>query len=717
MPSAYHTASTARPEAQGHAVIDAAPIRILHLEDSTTDCELVSRQLRNGGLNFTLKRVETALDYVRELAEFEPDIVLSDNTLPLFDSRSALSILRAQDLETPFILVSGTVGEECAVDMLRNGATDYVLKDRLSRLSSAVDHALIEAAERGARHRAEQALHESADQLRELADTMPQIVWAAGPDGSINYFNKRWYDFIGVSGGQPGLDAWKSILHPDDREPAMNRYRTAIQSGDAYEMECRFQDQKHGDYRWHLCRALPIRDSANRIVRWFGTATDIDDRKRAEHEMLRNAYYDKLTLLPNRALFEDRLAKAIGASSRKTSPFIAVLFLDVDRFKLVNDSLGHGAGDKLLCAFARRLERLIRPCDTMARFGGDEFVILLEQLATIEQARQVADRILIGLTDPFHLEGYDIAATASIGISWSMNATDTPESLLRDADSAMYMAKALGPGRREMFDVKMHATSLDTLNLEHDMRRGLERGEFLLHYQPIYSLSTGRLTACEALVRWNHPVRGLLLPDEFVTLAEETGLIVALGAWVLHTACSQMQVWREAGIPAIDLAVNCSARQFTRNTLGVEVKHALQASGFDPKCLKLELTESVVMESSGQVLSTLAELKVLGVQFSIDDFGTGYSSLAYLRRLPCTSLKIDRSFVKDMNRDEEDVAIASAIISMAHSLKLKVIAEGIETEAQRSLLAARGCDEGQGYLFSRPVPATEFGQLLRQNMP
>jgi diguanylate cyclase (GGDEF)-like protein/PAS domain S-box-containing protein len=697
-------------------MINATPIRILHLEDSDADCELVSRQLREGGLDFTLKRVETEVDYVRELAEFEPELVLSDNTLPLFDSRSALSILRAHDLETPFILVSGTVGEERAVEMLKSGATDYVLKDRLSRLSSTVEHALMEAAERGARHRAEQAVHENAEQLRELADAMPQIVWAGGPDGAIDYFNKRWYDFIGVSDSQPGLGAWESILHSDDRDSAMNRYHTAIESGDAYEMECRLQDRKNGDCRWHLCRALPIRDSANRIVRWFGTATDIDDRKRAEQELLRNAYYDRLTLLPNRSLFEDRLAKAISASSRQTSPFIAVLFLDVDRFKLVNDSLGHSAGDKLLCAFARRLERLIRPCDTMARFGGDEFAVLLERLGTIEQARQVADRILIGLADPFHMEGYEISTTASIGISWSMSTSDTPESLLRDADSAMYKAKSLGPGRSEMFDVKMHATSLATLNLEHDMRRGLERSEFLVHYQPIFSLSTGRLTACEALVRWKHPARGLLMPDQFVALAEETGLIVGLGAWVLHTACAQMQVWLEAGIPPLDLAVNCSARQFTQNALSIEVGHALRASGFDARCLKLELTESVVMESSGQVLSTLAELKALGVQLSIDDFGTGYSSLAYLRRLPCTSLKIDRSFVKDVNRDEEDAAIASAIISMAHSLKLKVIAEGIETEAQRALLAARGCDEGQGYLFSRPVPAAEFGHLLRQNM-
>ncbi|MFI5309144.1 MAG: putative bifunctional diguanylate cyclase/phosphodiesterase [Polyangiales bacterium] len=689
------------------------PLRILHLEDNEDDAALVVRQLERAGLAFTLKRAQTLQEYVGLLNTLRPELVLSDNSLPGLDSRGALSILHAQTPETPFILVSGTVGEERAAELLRSGANDYVLKDRLSRLGSAVERALVLAEERNARRLAQDALLASAEQVRQLADAMPQIVWAARPDGEIDYFNQRWYDFTGGAPGAVGLEQWESILHPDDRGPAMNRYGAAVRTGEPFEMECRFADRRNGEHRWHLCRAVPIRDSWSQISRWFGTATDIDDRKSAEHQLIKNAYYDTLTSLPNRALFRDRLEKAIHRASRAEDCLLAVLFLDIDRFKLVNDSLGHGAGDKLLSEFARRVERLVRPGDTVARFGGDEFAVFLPDLTSGEQATRIAERVLEGLAEPFPVDGHEIVATASIGVAVSTGA-GAPETMLRDADSAMYRAKALGRGRCEMFDEEMHATSLEMLGLERDLRRALEHRELVIHYQPIISLDTGVVTGCEALVRWNHPERGLMQPDQFIPLAEETGLIVPMGAWVLETACQQMQTWLKRGMPPIDLAVNFSARQFKQKTLAERVARALTESGFDARRLQLELTESLLMEATETASTTLRELHALGVQLSIDDFGTGYSSLAYLKRLPWTALKIDRSFVRSVNEDHEDAAIATAVISLAHSLKLKVIAEGIETDAQRSFLTQRNCEEGQGYLFSHAVPAEAFIDLVER---
>ncbi len=630
--------------------------------------------------------------------------------MPAFDSRAALAILKSESPEIPFILVSGTLGEERAIEILKGGVTDYVLKDRLSRLFPAVRRALEEAAERAERRRAEEALRESEERYTLAVQGASDGLWDWDLRTGELYLSPRWKEMLGYAKDEigPAPDEWLGRVHPSETNGLTAQLRAHLDgSTPHFEFEHRLR-QRDGSYRWVLARGLAVRSGVDEAHRIAGSLTDISERKKAEEELRRNAFCDRLTDLPNRALFENRLDHAIRIAGRREGYTFAVLFLDVDRFKVVNDSLGHAAGDQLLVAFARRLEGFLRPGDTVARFGGDEFVMLLEDLRDEGHATLIADRILNGVCEPFPIGGHDLTVTASAGLVLKSPTHDSAGAYLRDADAAMYRAKSLGRARWEIFDDKMHARSLALLTLEKDLRHALERLEFVIYYQPFVSLGSRTITGCEALLRWDHPTRGLLLPTEFIPLAEETGLIVPIGEWVLRTACAQLQTWLRAGLRPLDLSVNLSARQLNHRDLGAVVTKALNDSGLHPSRLKLELTESMVMKSTTQTLQTIDIFKALGVELSIDDFGTGYSSLASLTRFPCSSLKIDSSFVRDVTTDSDDAAIATAIISLAHKLRMRVIAEGIETEGQRQFLERERCDEGQGYLFSRPVPPEEF---------
>jgi len=421
-------------------------------------------------------------------------------------------------------------------------------------------------------------------------------------------------------------------------------------------------------------------------------------------QLTRQAFQDALTSLPNRALFMDRLAHALARTERRAQ-HVAVLFLDLDRFKVVNDSLGHGMGDQVLIESSQRLLDCVRPEDTVARLGGDEFAILLEDLDNTEGATSVAQRVTESLEKPFLLDGREVFVTMSVGVALNTRRPITPEELLRDADLAMYRAKGKGKNRYEVFDPATSAPALNRLDLELDLRGALARGEFVLHYQPVVHLGSGRIIEVEALVRWQHRERGLLQPDEFISLMEETGLIIPVGAWVLGEACRQLEEWTAQfqPQPPLTMSVNLSARQLQDPGLVMVVENALAESHVDPASLKLEITETVVMQDAPATLETLHALKALGVQLAIDDFGTGYSSLGYLKRFPVDTLKIDRSFVQGVALDTEDTAIVRAVISVAKSLNLSVTAEGIETDAQLSQLQSLGCDRGQGYLFARPL--------------
>ena len=454
--------------------------------------------------------------------------------------------------------------------------------------------------------------------------------------------------------------------------------------------------------------------SFNRMIATIEQQSDeINQFPKRLEQLTRQAFRDPLTNLPNRALFMDRLTHGLTRAQRRHE-HLAVLFLDLDRFKVVNDTLGHTVGDQLLVEVSRRLTSALRPGDTVARLGGDEFGILLEDVADAETAETVAVRVEESLGQPYRFEGREVFVTASIGIALSSAKLGLPEEILRDADLAMYHAKAKGKARHEVFDGSMSAPALDRMDLEMDLRSAISRHEFRLHYQPILRLDTGKITEVEALIRWQHEKRGLLQPDEFIGLTEETGLIVPIGQWVLSEACKQARVWQVEypTTPPLVMSVNLSAKQFQNPKLVEEITQALDESGLAASCLKLEITESTVMQDAPVTLTKLNELKELGVRLAIDDFGTGYSSLGYLKRFPVDTLKIDRSFVKGLSPDGGDSAIVRAVVTVAKSLNMDVTAEGVETEGQLAELRALGCDRWQGFLFARPVSPERVAPLL-----
>lgn len=479
----------------------------------------------------------------------------------------------------------------------------------------------------------------------------------------------------------------------------------------------------YGEVRHVIVNTAPVtlRDEEHHDEKPFGSVmviTDITERKLAEERMLYDALHDRLTKLPNRALFVDHLQKAMLRARRDADYLFAVLFLDFDRFKVINDSLGYATGDQLLVQISKQLQSCLRASDTVARLSGDEFALLLDSMENASEAIVVAEKIHQRFSHPFKIDGREIFVTASIGIRLSTMGFDDAQNVLRDADTAMYRAKSRGRARFEVFDKMMHARVIETLKIETDLRRALERNELRLYYQPIINLTDGNVGGFEALVRWQHPERGIVLPSEFVSVAEETGLIGRVGIWVLREACRQMCEWQKrATYKQLKLrptmSINLSTRQLMQPDIAAQIYTVLDEMQIDPLCLKLEITESVVIDNTETTIEILKILRALGIELSIDDFGTGYSSLSYLHRFPVQQLKIDRSFVARMD-GRENGEIVQTIISMAHQLGMKVVAEGVETEAQNEQLIMMGCDFAQGYLFSKPLDAGRAGDIINK---
>jgi diguanylate cyclase (GGDEF)-like protein/PAS domain S-box-containing protein len=553
--------------------------------------------------------------------------------------------------------------------------------------------------------RINEALHESEERYAVAARGANDGLWDWDLRSGRVFYSPRWKAMVGQEDREVGdsPDEWFSRIHPEDRARVEGDLSAHV-SGDSphFESEHRMR-HRDGSYLFVLNRGLAVRDERGERVRLAGSQTDITLRKQAEAQILHDALHDPLTGLPNRTLYLDRLGQAVARRRRRDESRFAVLFLDLDRFKLVNDSLGHLAGDALLVALAQRLASCLRTDDTVARLGGDEFAILLDDIEDEREASRVVDRIQQELRNPFVLDGHEVFSTASIGITFGGPTDRRPEELLRDADTAMYRAKALGRDRHEIFDEAMHARAVAALTLETDLRRGLERGELRLLYQPIVSLESGRTVGLEALVRWQHPERGLLAAADFVPLAEETGLIVPVGHWVMEEACRAARACREAGAAPLPISVNLCAREFTQGDLAARMRALLDRHGLGADCLRVEITESLIMEDPEAAIARCVALREMGVGIEIDDFGTGYSSLSALRRFPVDALKIDRSFVLGVHERTEDTEIVRAIVSLAAALRLGVVAEGVETEEQAAALRALGCTLAQGYLFAPPL--------------
>jgi len=682
--------------------VSVAARSILVVDDNEMNRDVLSRRLQRQGYD-----VSVAVDGQQALELVEAQcfaLVLLDIEMPGLSGLEVLQIIRRTHTaaELPIIMVTARHESHDIVAALNAGANDYVTKP----IDFAVTMARIET--QLGRRQAEAALRESEERYALAVRGANDGLWDWNLKTDVIYFSPRWKEMLGWDEHEIANDPaeWFNRLHPEEFGQVKAALAAHIDGRhDHFETEHRML-HRDGGYRWMRSRGLVVRDQSGAAYRMAGSQTDITEGKVA----------DALTGLPNRILFIDRLASSIERARRHSEYMFAVLFLDLDRFKLVNDSLGHVVGDELLVAMARRLESCLRSSDTVARMhtdhtiarlGGDEFTVLLKDIGDVSDALRVAERVQDALSQPFTLNGQEVFTTVSIGITTSATHYETPEAVLRDADTAMYRAKSRGGARSEVFDREMRDRAVARLQLETDLRRAVERGEFRLFYQPIISLATRRIAGFEALVRWQHPDRGLILPEEFIRVAEETTIIVPLGWWIVRQACQQMREWQlQSDNPgAMTISVNLSPKQFTQANLAEGVTKILAETGLPSSCLVLEITESTIMESTDCASAVLAELKQLGVQLAIDDFGTGYSSLSYVHRFPLNSLKIDRSFVSEMGAQGERSEIVRAIVNLAHNLGLDVIAEGIETQSQLDHLTTLGCDYGQGYLFSMPIAA------------
>jgi diguanylate cyclase (GGDEF)-like protein/PAS domain S-box-containing protein len=690
-------------------MMNAQPSRLLIVDDNEMNRDMLARRLARKG--YVIGLAENAQDLLQRVKQDAVDLVLLDIEMPEISGLDALKTLREaySAIELPVIMVTAKNQSDDIVRALDLGANDYLTKPidfpvAVARIGIQLSH-----------KRAQEALKESEERYALAARGSNDGLWDWNLSANVVHFSPRWKAMLGYQEGQIGdrPEEWFDRIHDADRERVKEEI-AAHQKGltPHFESEHRVL-HKDGSFRWMLSRGVAVHNASGNALRMAGSQTDITEGKVS----------DPLTGLPNRLLFIDRVGRLIKHTRRRKDDLFAVLFLDLDGFKMINDSMGHLMGDQLLLGVANRLEKCLRSSDTVARLGetftvarlgGDEFTVLLDDIKDPSDAKRAADRMMKALASPFILGGKEVFTSVSIGIALSTSAYEQPEEILRDADTAMYRAKSLGKARYEVFDADMRASVMARLQLETDLRRAIERGEFRNFYQPIVALVSGEIAGFEALLRWQHPTRGLLGPIEFIPVAEETGLIRELGWWNLREACRQISEWRASLIAHrhLTISVNLSAKQFLQPNLVEDIRKLLHELALPPEALKLEITESTVMADPSAAVEMLQQIKSLGIHLAIDDFGTGYSSLSYLHRFPLDTLKIDRSFISGMGNDGEGMEIARTILPMANNLRLDVVAEGIETVQQVALLKKLQCKYGQGYYFSRPLSAEGTAALL-----
>ncbi len=692
---------------------------VLIVDDDETLQLVMQSSLEAEGL--TVELSGSGEEALQAFPALRPDIVILDVLMPGMDGFATFAELRKlpEAEDTPIIMITGADDLDCIYRAYAIGATDFITKPmKLPIFTHRVKYIL-----RATRTMKELVASETRLENAQRIARLGHWEWQTVEDAF--YCSAEICRIAGLIPPEavPTYEAFLNLIHPEDRTLFVDAMAATREKQAPCNLEHRILTAQ-GTTRLVHHQAEALCDSTG-AVRVIGTLQDVTERTQAEERIRYLAYYDELTALPNRTFFKEHLEQTLKLA-RHHSRIAGVLILDLDDFKRVNETFGHAAGDQLLKEVAERLSRFVRIDDVISRpggeetdsdvsrFGGDEFTLLLTEIRREEDAGRVSGRMLKVLSEPFQLNGQDLVVTASAGIALFPHDGDDMDTLLKNAETAMHHAKRRGQNNCEFYTQSMNAASFERLSLENDLRKALEGEQFLLHYQPILDINTKKLTGMEALVRWNHPDRGMVSPGDFIPLAEETGMIVPIGEWVLRTACTQNRLWQEAGFEPVSVSVNLSHRQFDDPNLYEALASAVNASGLAPQYLVLELTESTTMKNAETTIASLNKFKELGIRLSVDDFGTGYSSLGCLRRFPLDVLKVDRSFVREITTNADQTEITKAIIALARSLRLKVIAEGVETEEQLLFLRALGCDAVQGFLFSPPVPPDAFARFLTE---
>jgi len=693
---------------------DSLP-KVLVVDDDLAGLLMASEALTSAG--FEVIEAEDGLEAVEQFDKHHPDLVVMDVVMPRMNGFDSCALIRKSEggEHVPILMITGLDDVDSIQKAYEAGATDFVTKPINFFLLPYRIRYMMRSAKNADDLRASQIRLDKAQRIAKLGH------WEWLLDNDAFIWSNECENILQSPSLGDELDGFLETIHEDDRSLVASVLERARSDSGRFNLEFRTLANKQDNIRIIHVEAEP--ESDNHMV---GTIQDITERTNAEEQIHNLAYFDLVTGLPNRAHLYDMISLSLKRGAKQSSKF-ALLFLDLDHFKQVNDTLGHNAGDLLLRQVSSRLKEAIRktdgvsrseentsktPTEAIARLGGDEFVVLIDQVDRVEDAAYIARRICKSLAKSFNLDGNEVRITTTIGISLFPEDGEDADKLLKHADVAMYHAKEQGRNGYQFYSQSIHQLALERFALERDLRKALETDGLYLEYQPKIALKNNELTGLEALVRWNHPERGSVSPADFIPLAEETGLIVPIGEWVLETACEQMVKWMEAGIPPFIMAVNCSSIQLVRTDMASVIKTVLENTGLNPAYLEIELTESLLLENVEEGINILQALKDLGLHVSIDDFGTGFSSLSYLKRLPVDKLKIDQSFIKDLTTDPGDAAIVTSMITLAHNLELTVIAEGVENTEQLGFLRAERCDEIQGYLVSRPMPGDSFSDWL-----
>jgi diguanylate cyclase (GGDEF)-like protein/PAS domain S-box-containing protein len=684
---------------------------LLMVEDNLGDARLLREMFKEQGAHNTeLTHVECMRDAEQHLENHTVDIIVLD--LGLSDAQGLETIRRTHGVapHVPLVVLTSLDDESLAAQALQEGAQDYLIKGQID--ARGLLRALRYAVERKIM---EEALFAEKERAQVTLKCIGDAVACTDSSGDITFLNlvaEQMTGFpLGKAAGRPMAEIFK-ILDVTSRETVPNLMELAVRQNRTMQLPPNCVFVRNDGFEIPIESSVaPIHDRQGLVLGAVTVFRDVSAAREMARQMAYSAQHDFLTGLPNRMLLNDRVNQAINLASRHKKK-VAVLFLDVDGFKHINDSLGHRIGDRLLQAIAKRLVGCVRGSDTVSRQGGDEFVILLLEVEQPEGAAHTARRMLQAMSEAHSIDQHDLHVSISIGVSVYPDDGLDAETLIKNADTAMYQAKENGRQSYQFFKPAMNVRAVERQAIEESLRRALERREFALHYQPRINLKTGEITGAEALIRWTHPIRGMVPPGQFIPIAEDCGLILPIGKWVLGEACRQARAWLDDGLLLGTMAVNISAIEFRDESFLEGVFATLQDAGLDPKSLELELTESVLMKHAESTASLLETLRARGVKMAVDDFGTGYSSLSYLRKFPIDTLKIDQSFVRQITTIPDETTIVTAVISMGRSLKLRVVAEGVETQAQMEFLRAHECDEAQGYYFSRPVPPQQFAKLL-----